>query len=85
MRSKILSLSSHLECSRRGADTSGDIDCLITHPKFEENSAGKDYLAPIVARLKSMKFLTDDLVHGRYFHIPILFWDFSKTVSLQLV
>jgi len=57
---------------RRGAVTSGDIDILLTHPKFNsEQKKGKDYLALVVQPLKDCGFLTDDITNGRLKYMGI--------------
>jgi len=52
---------------RRGAETSGDIDILMTHPKYTIDKKGNDHLHSmdqLVSKLKKKKFLIDDLSFG---------------------
>jgi len=51
---------------RRGAPTSGDIDVLITHPKYTEQSADMhSFLDRVVQKLEKGRLLTDTLSHGK--------------------
>ncbi|XP_041363147.1 DNA polymerase beta-like [Gigantopelta aegis] len=50
---------------RRGASNSGDIDILLSHPKFV--SGGKkmpQYLHNVVKKLEEINFITDSISHG---------------------
>ncbi|XP_076440978.1 DNA polymerase beta-like [Babylonia areolata] len=50
---------------RRGADSSGDIDILLTHPSFSSSSKKQpELLQRVVKRLESTKFVTDTLSLG---------------------
>ncbi|XP_045211629.2 DNA polymerase beta-like [Mercenaria mercenaria] len=50
---------------RRGAESSGDIDILLTHPSFTSTSKKMpDLLKSIVTRLEETKFITDRLSLG---------------------
>ena len=54
-----------MSLSRRGAATSGDIDLLITHPKYtESNKKDGKILEKIVKILKEKNYLTDDISFG---------------------
>ncbi len=46
---------------RRGTSYSGDIDILITNPKFIENISKNNYLEKIVKKLKEINFIVDSL------------------------
>eukprot|EP01094_Clydonella_sp_ATCC50884_P003292 TRINITY_DN1254_c0_g1_i1.p1 TRINITY_DN1254_c0_g1~~TRINITY_DN1254_c0_g1_i1.p1 ORF type:complete len:349 (+),score=125.50 TRINITY_DN1254_c0_g1_i1:217-1263(+) len=54
---------------RRGAPDSGDIDILVTHPQYTEESKSRaehsNYLKHVVERLESSGFITDTLSHGK--------------------
>ncbi|KAL8565037.1 hypothetical protein ACOMHN_003413 [Nucella lapillus] len=50
---------------RRGAESSGDIDILLTHPSFTSTSKKQpDLLHRLVKRLEAIKFVTDTLSLG---------------------
>ncbi|XP_059169007.1 DNA polymerase beta-like [Physella acuta] len=50
---------------RRGAESSGDIDFLLTHPNFTTTSKNKPvYLHDVIKKLQQIKFITDTLSHG---------------------
>ncbi len=58
-------LNVDLQCSRRGATASGDVDVLITHPKYsEKDKKSSEILDKIIQKLKKNQFLTDDISHG---------------------
>ena len=46
---------------RRGLPESGDIDILISHPKFKNNIVKQKFLSKIVEKLKSINFIIDSL------------------------
>lgn len=50
---------------RRGAESSGDIDMLVTHPSFTSETKKKEnLLQKIVTHLESINYSTDALTHG---------------------
>ena len=50
---------------RRGAASSGDVDCLITHPRHTQRSGDQySYVPRLVRSLQRQGFLVDDLVSG---------------------
>ncbi|KAM3830851.1 DNA polymerase beta isoform 1-T1 [Vipera latastei] len=50
---------------RRGAESSGDMDILLTHPDFTSESAKKPKLLhQVVEQLESIRFVTDTLSKG---------------------
>lgn len=51
---------------RRGAETSGDVDVLLTHPTFTSNTDGKkgSLLKAVVDKLSDLGFITDTLSLG---------------------
>lgn len=49
---------------RRQAATCGDIDMLITHPKYTSRDKLPDFLDKLVNRLKKINFLTHDISWG---------------------
>lgn len=50
---------------RRGAESSGDIDILLTHPSFTSATKKKtDHLHKVVKQLEDVGFITDTLSHG---------------------
>ncbi|VDI39828.1 DNA polymerase beta [Mytilus galloprovincialis] len=50
---------------RRGAETSGDIDVLLTHPSFTSTSKKKPKcLHDVVKQFEEVGFITDSLSHG---------------------
>ncbi|XP_072255015.1 DNA polymerase beta [Pyxicephalus adspersus] len=50
---------------RRGAESSGDMDILLTHPDFNSDSPKQPHLLhQIVQALEECKFITDTLVKG---------------------
>ena len=50
---------------RRGAASSGDVDCLITHPRHTQRSGDQySYVPRLVRSLRRQGFLVDDLVSG---------------------
>lgn len=52
---------------RRGAESSGDIDILLTHPDYTSKTKGKpDLLHQVVKRLEKVGLITDTLVHGDF-------------------
>ena len=46
---------------RRGVKTSGDIDLLVSNPKYENNISKQKYLQKIVKKLKETGFIIDSL------------------------
>ncbi len=46
---------------RRGLPTSGDIDILVSHPKYMEHISKQKYLSKIVKVMSDTGFLVDDL------------------------
>eukprot|EP01095_Lingulamoeba_sp_RSL-Kostka_P005051 TRINITY_DN16414_c0_g1_i1.p1 TRINITY_DN16414_c0_g1~~TRINITY_DN16414_c0_g1_i1.p1 ORF type:complete len:381 (-),score=130.55 TRINITY_DN16414_c0_g1_i1:155-1297(-) len=51
---------------RRGSESSGDIDVLVTHPNYtHENKNNSTLLPQIISNLKEKNFLTDDLSCGK--------------------
>ena len=46
---------------RRGVKTSGDIDVLLTHPKYIKDISKQKYLQQVVKRLKDIGFIVDSL------------------------
>lgn len=50
---------------RRGAESSGDMDILLTHPDFTSDSTKQPHLLhQVVQSLEDCKFITDTLVKG---------------------
>ncbi|XP_043938911.1 DNA polymerase beta isoform X1 [Protopterus annectens] len=51
---------------RRGADSSGDMDILLTHPSYtsESSELKKQFLHQVVEELESIGFITDTLSKG---------------------
>lgn len=50
---------------RRGAESSGDIDILLTHPSYTSTSKKQpDLLHQVVKKMESIKFVTDTLSLG---------------------
>jgi DNA polymerase beta len=51
--------------SRRGAESSGDIDILLTHPNYTENNKKDSKIFDkIVNKLKDNGYITDDISFG---------------------
>jgi len=46
---------------RRGVKTSGDIDVLLTHPKYSKDISKQKFLQQVVKRLKEIGFIIDSL------------------------
>tara|TARA_Y100001958_G_C21194491_1_gene522106 strand:- start:319 stop:1278 length:960 start_codon:yes stop_codon:yes gene_type:complete len=46
---------------RRGVKTSGDIDVLLTHPKYVKDISKQKFLQKVVTRLKEIGFIIDSL------------------------
>jgi len=58
---------------RRGVDTSGDVDILITHPDYhEENKKNSDLLTKIVELLHKKNVLTDDISFGNLKYMGVV-------------
>lgn len=56
-----------LAFGRRGQETSGDIDVLVSHPAFKSTSAKKDgaeKLNSVIHRLESAGLITDTISKG---------------------
>ena len=46
---------------RRGVKTSGDIDVLLTHPKYSKDISKQKFLQKVVKKLKEIDFIVDSL------------------------